>query len=123
MKALHRVLVLGIPLVLLVASAFFYQRAGRIEGTAQAELSELMRASQSAVGAARERLQVRIEAAEEREQEAISQRGFWTMALAFAAFFVLLGGTFVVLERRHQRQSEALIASFEDELGPPGGGQ
>ena len=124
MKLGHRLGLLGITLLIVGAAVYFYLRADGEAQSAAARWAKLERATAAAQGEARLRLRDDAQMAREDEDNALTQRAFWVMAGCFGLVLLLLAVVFQVLERRHARRTDALIASFgvepgeEEERGP-----
>jgi len=120
-KLEHRLGLLGLPLVILAASVYFYVRADNMATQAVAQWTKLERAAAAATGEARLRLREDAQIARDDEDNALTQRAFWVMAGCFGVLLLLLAVVFQVLERAHAKKTDALIASFD--VGDGGEGQ
>ena len=121
MKIEHRLGLLGLPLIILAASVYFYLRADGMAVTAADQWTKLERAAAAATGEARMRLREDAQTARDDEDNALTQRAFWIMAFGFGVLLLILAVVFQILERAHAKKTDALIASFGDGGDEEGG--
>ncbi|MBR56643.1 MAG: hypothetical protein CMH54_01150 [Myxococcales bacterium] len=113
MKNWHRFLVVAVPLVVLLVSIGFLERARDNHRGLVKELTELRQSAVEGRGQSEESTALYEDRYQE-YQAVGSEKAFWIFAVVLASFFVLLAIVFVVLERAHGRKRAALIRSFDE---------